>query len=105
MVDYFLKDLQKAVLEGRIEWLKHSLQRMFERDISRREVTTAILQGIVIEEYSADQPYPSVLIAWVYDRPLHVVVSYDESEAICYIITAYIPDKKYFEDDLVTRRI
>jgi len=38
-------------------------------------------------------------------KPLHVVVSYSEEEEKCYVITAYIPDNKHFEDDLCTRRI
>ena len=101
----FLKYIQSSVVEGNIEWLKHSLQRMMERDITRKEVKTAILKGSVIEVYSDDRPYPSILIAWIDDKPLHVVVSYDEVEDICYIITAYIPDEKYFEKDLITRRI
>ena len=104
-IELFLKYLQSAMLEGNIEWLKHSLQRMMERDITRQEVKTAILKGSVIEVYSADRPYPSILMAWIDDKPMHVVVSYDEVENLCYIITAYVPNEKYFEKDLITRRI
>ncbi len=104
-IKLFLKHLQLAVLKSNIEWLKHSLQRMMERNITRKEVKTAILKGSVIEVYSDDRPYPSILIAWIEDKPLHVVVSYDEVEDMCYIITAYVPDEKYFEKDLITRRI
>lgn len=103
-VELFLKYLQSAVREGNIEWLKHSLQRMMERDITRQEVKTAILEGSVIEVYSKDRPYPSILIAWIDDKPLHAVVSYDDVKDMCYIITAYIPNEKYFEKDLITRR-
>ena len=78
---------------------------MLERKIFRADVKKAILQGTVIESYSGDKPFPSVLIAYV-DREssLHVVAAFDVENKICYIITAYIPDRKYFEDDLMTRR-
>ncbi len=66
---------------------------------------SVILKGRAIEVYSGDRPYPSILIAWIDDKPLHVVVSYDDVEDMCYIITAYVPNEKYFEKDLITRRI
>jgi hypothetical protein len=78
---------------------------MFERNISRSEVKEAILEGIVVENYSNDYPFPSVLVAFIMkSKPLHVVISYDENSLKCYVITAYIPDTKHFNDDLVTRR-
>ena len=73
-----------------------------------------IVLGIVIlislltyspEDYSDDYPFPSMLVADINKtKPLHVVVSYDESSSQSYIITAYIPDIKYFEKDLITRK-
>jgi len=100
-----LDKIRECVAQSNISWQKHSLQRMFERDISRFEVKEAILEGIVIEDYSEDYPFPSVLVAFVIkSKPIHVVVSYDENNLKCYVITAYIADTKHFKDDLVTRR-
>jgi len=97
--------IEMLVSSGQIEWKKHTLQRMLERDISRDAVKQAILDGKIIEEYKNDYPFPSCLIACVDNKkPLHVVVSYDEEKDICYIITTYVPDTKYFLDDLITRR-
>ena len=91
--------------DGKLEWKKHALQRIFEREITRDEVKQAILNGKIIEDYSDDYPYPSVLIAYVdKNKPMHVLVAYDESAEISYIITAYKPDTKYFEADLITRK-
>ncbi|MFA6138122.1 MAG: DUF4258 domain-containing protein [Sulfurimonas sp.] len=88
-----------------IFWQKHALQRMFERSISRAEVKFALKNGKIIEEYHEDYPYPSVLVAYVEAvKPLHVVFSYDKESGKLYIITAYIPDTKHFEDDLITRK-
>jgi len=41
-----LAKIRDAVTEANISWQKHSLQRMFERSITRAEVKTAILNGI-----------------------------------------------------------
>ena len=93
------------VESGQIEWKKHALQRMFERAISRAEVKKTIVNGEVIEVYEEDYPFPSFLIANINsEKPLHVVLSYDERMQMCYIITAYEPDTRYFLDDLMTRR-
>lgn len=78
---------------------------MFQRDISRKEVKEVLRVGKVIEVYSKDQPFPSkLLFAIVKDKPLHVVVSQDEKSQECYVITAYIPTKEYFDNTFTTRR-
>jgi len=100
----FLEKISLSVKEEKISWKKHALVRMFERGISREEVKYVILNGEVIENYSEDYPFPSVLIAYVSNghRPLHVVASYNDSH--CYVITAYEPDEKRFENNLKNRR-
>ena len=89
--------------EGKIEWRKHALSRMLERNISRKDVKQAILSGEVLEDYPDDQPFYSILIAYVpeNDRALHIVVSYGDDR--CYIITAYEPSEKVFGKSLKKR--
>ena len=88
----------------KIMWQRHALQRMFERSISRDDVKVAIAKGKIIEEYLNDFPYPSYLIAYINIRkPLHVVLSYDEQLDVVYIITAYIPNRTHFKENLITR--
>jgi len=100
-----LDKIKKSIQNGSIIWQKHALQRMLERGIARTEVKQAILSGDIIEDYSDDYPFPSILITNIKGtKPLHIVVAYDEIKYICYIITAYIPDDRYFEKDLLTRR-
>ena len=100
-----LDKIRKSIQNGSIFWQKHALQRMLERGIARAEVKQAILSGDIIKDYSDDYPFPSVLIANIErTKPLHIVVAFDESEYISYIITAYIPDDKHFEKDLLARR-
>ncbi len=101
-----IKDkIDLLIKNGKVEWKKHALQRIFEREITRDEVKQAILNGKIIEDYSDDYPFPSVLIAYIdKSKQLHVLVAYDEITQICYIITAYTPDERHFEVDLITRR-
>ena len=89
---------------SRIIWTQHCLERMQERDISRADVKNVILTGEIIEEYPDDYPHPSCLIFGytINNRILHIVVGCDTINI--YIITAYYPDTKKFEEDLKTRR-
>ena len=80
-----IKIYQKLCAELKILWTQHCLQRMQERDISRLDVKNGIATGEIIEDYPDDYPNPSCLI-------------------FIYIITAYYPDTKKFENDLKTRR-
>ena len=81
-----LEIYQKLCAESRILWTQHCLQRMQERDISRADVKNGIKTGEIIEDYPDDFPNPSC------------------DSINIYIITAYYPDTKRFENDLKTRR-
>lgn len=88
-----------------IFWQKHALQRMLERSILRSEVKDAIKKGIIIERYEEDTPYPSLLIASLkVNKPLHVVIAFNENKQELYVVTAYKPDTQHFEKDLMTRK-
>ena len=99
-----LEIYQKLCAESKILWTQHCLQRMQERDISRADVKNGIATGEIIEDYPDDFPNPSCLIFGynVNGRILHIVAGCDNINI--YIITAYYPDTKKFEDDLKTRR-
>ncbi len=97
--------LHAAIQEERIEWRKHSLQRLAERGILQKDVLEVILSGEMIEDYPDDEPYPSALfLAFLASRPLHAVAAFDESDRRVYIITAYQPSLEFFENDYKTRR-
>ena len=63
-----------------------------------------IATGEIIEDYPDDFPNPSCLIFGynVNGRILYIVAGCDNINI--YIITAYYPDTKKFENDLKTRR-
>ena len=100
-----LEIYQKLCSESKILWTQHCLQRMQERDISRADVKNGIATGEIIEDYPEDYPNPSCLIFGynVNGRILHIVAGCDNINI--YIITAYYPDTKKFENDLRTGKI
>lgn len=90
---------------GRVIWRAHVLRRMIERGVGRSDVLGAVIAGDAIEDYPEDSPYPSALVlGFVEGRPLHVVLSFDESADDTYIITVYEPSLDKFELDFKTRR-
>jgi hypothetical protein len=74
----FIESIRNIIQSGNIKWQKHALERMLERDIYRSDVIDALENGEIIESYTTDQPFPSVLIlGFNKGRPLHVVISLD----------------------------
>ena len=82
----------------------HCLNRLNQRNISIQDVKTAIQNGCIIEYYYDDYPYPSCLILGynIDKKKLHIVCGI--SEYMVHIITAYYPDRNYWEKDMKTRR-
>jgi hypothetical protein len=99
-----IEKIRKSIAEGQINWQRHALTRMLERNISRDEVKEVISLGEIIEEYPNDYPLPSYLMFYNDIKPLHVVLSYNETNHKTYIITAYQPNLNHFEADFKTRR-
>ena len=83
---------------------KHARIRLEERGIHMDDIVMAIGNGEIIKKYADDKPLPSCLILGksVKDEPLHLVISKDEE--FIYLITAYFPDSKQWEDDFKTRK-
>lgn len=82
----------------------HAIERMFQRDISEIEVKDAVLNGITIEEYKDDKPYPSFLcLKHTDNKAIHVVYAVDKENSII-VITVYEPDIIIWNDDFKTKR-
>ncbi len=100
-----LDNLRKAATAGAIEWNRHALVRMAERNIMRADIIATLLKGDVIESYPNARPFPSCLmLGLAAGKPLHVVSAFDEKQNKTFVITSYEPDLKYFEPDFRTRR-
>ena len=100
-----MEKLRTAIEKNNIEWRKHVLQRMLERNIDRTDVKNVVMKGEMIENYEDDKPFPSALFFnFINNRPLHTIVSFDERQNKAYIITAYEPNLEMFENDYKTRK-
>jgi hypothetical protein len=83
----------------------HAIQRMFERSISADDVRAVLTNGITIEEYPEDTPYPTrLLLGWRGKRPLHIVVASNEVDDEQIIVTVYEPDLNHWESDFKRRK-
>jgi hypothetical protein len=97
--------LRNAIDAHQIQWRRHALERMLERNILRSEVVDALKSGEIIEIYAHDKPHASALFFHSHkDAPIHVVASLDEALLVVYVITAYRPDGDTFLEDMKTRR-
>ena len=100
-----LGKLQEAIRARSIEWRKHVLQRMAERNISQASVLDVLLTGERVRDYPEDKPFASALfLGYAGSRPLHVVAALDETAAQAFIVTVYEPSLEVFEADYKTRR-
>jgi hypothetical protein len=71
----------------------HAIQRMFERQITVKNVRQVLQTGEMIEDYSSDMPAPGGLFLGKQgQRPLHVVVAESLAEQERVVITVYEPD-------------
>lgn len=92
-------DIKRLVFTG------HAVRQMFARNISSDDVQAVIAGRKTIAEYPDDQPFPSRLIlGFVHNRPVHVMLAYDEESQTGYVVTAYEPDPDLWTDDLTARK-
>lgn len=99
------REFQKKIGSARILYRVHAVKQMFDRKISEREVTEIVSYGKVIEEYQDDSPYPSYLLSGAgNERPLHVVMAYNNVDNEVIVITTYEPDASKWEPGFMRRR-
>jgi hypothetical protein len=78
---------------------------MFQRRISDPDIRELLERGTIIEDFPDDIPYPSCLISGtVNDRPLHVVIAYNNVDSEAIVITAYEPDPDTWSENNTRRR-
>jgi hypothetical protein len=99
------REFPKNIGSARILYRVHAVKQMFDRNITEREVTEIVSCGKVIEEYQDDSPYPSYLLfGGGSDRPLHVVMAYNNVDNEVIVITAYEPDTSKWEPGFMRRK-
>ena len=83
----------------------HAIERMFERNVSARNLVQALSSGETIEDYSAEMPEPGRLIlGFQGQRPFHVVTSENPETGETTIITVYVPDSRRWTKDFRRRK-
>jgi hypothetical protein len=83
----------------------HAVQRMFERNIGVEDVRKVLSDGVVIEDYPDDTPYPSRLVlGWCEGRPIHVVAAHNAEDNSIIVVTVYEPDSDQWDLDSRRRR-
>ncbi|MDP2600820.1 MAG: DUF4258 domain-containing protein [Deltaproteobacteria bacterium] len=98
--------LKNLAFKNRIAFKRHTLLRMYQRNIRAVEIKEILQQGQILEKYPTDKPLPTALLMGYTSsqRPLHVVVALDEAEEWIWIITVYEPDKTKWEEGFRKRR-
>ena len=96
--------IREYISKRKVDWTKHCLNRLNQRNIQISDIKTAINNGKIIEYYYDDYPYPSCLILGynTNNKIIHIVCGISEGTA--HIITAYYPNTDKWEEDMKTRR-
>ncbi len=98
-----IDDIKSLIRDNKIQWRGHMLSRMQQRGIMLDDVLNCVLNGEIIENYPADNPYPSYLVAGFSGKKvLHVVCAVGEDNI--WMITSYYPDKEEWTEDFKKRR-
>ena len=89
----------------RLIYRVHAIERMMEREISDDDVRKVLTEGVEIETYAADFPYPSRLIlGWCGPRPIHMVVADNLADNETIVVTVYEPDPERWESGFERRK-
>jgi len=90
---------------SRVIFRIHALRQMFQRRISDIEIHEILREGVIIEDYPDDTPYPSCLVSGrANQRPIHVVMAYNNVEREAIVITAYEPDPEVWSENFSRRK-
>ena len=94
-----IEEICRQLSAGQFEFSRHAFRRSVERNISDSEIREAGASARIIEDYPDDKYAPSCLLLGFSKarRPLHLQVSYVESELVK-IITVYEPDPEEWYD-------
>jgi len=99
-----INNIRKNIENRNVDWTKHCLNRLNQRNIYISNIKLAIKNGEIIEYYMDDYPYPSCLIVGkdIKNEVLHIICSISNNTV--HMITAYYPDSNKWEEDMKTRR-
>lgn len=85
-----------------IYWTYHVNMRLDRRNISRDEILAGVNSYQLVESYPEDKYLPSYLIRAA--ASFHVLFATDIEDDNVRVVTAYRPDPRAWDSDLLTRR-
>ena len=96
-------DIRQSCECESLRWTDHVAIRLTLRSICTDDVIHALMNGVIIEQYHDDYPYPSCLVNGLTqdNLPIHVVCGFGDGEL--WLITAYYPDAEEWTPDFKTR--
>lgn len=94
-----LEQIRRQLAAGEFDFTRHAFKRSVERNISENEVREIASTIELIEDYPHDKYSPSCLFLGFTEenRPLHIQVSYADTELVR-VITLYEPDPEEWID-------
>jgi Domain of unknown function (DUF4258) len=106
--DYSLiiEDIQLKITNDQFELSENAVDQLNSRQIELNEITEAIANGQIIEDYPNDSDEPSYLICGLTSngQAIHVQCSYPSSPLLK-IMAVYEPDSQEWNSDFTIRRI
>ncbi|HPG41222.1 MAG TPA: DUF4258 domain-containing protein [bacterium] len=99
-------EIRNKISNDEFVFSKHATDQSVLRHIKVDEISQAILNGEIIEDYPDDKYGPSCLILGytINNRPLHIHCSYP-GRILLKIITVYEPSSQEWSDDKKRRNI
>lgn len=101
-----LADIKEAIEVGKVRITDHAYEEANADLLKFDEVYFSALNGVVIEEYLDDSPFPSVLIfgQTFGGDPVHSVWAFNEKKHWAVLITVYRPDPNRWIDCKVRKK-
>ena len=96
--------INQLIKDNKIIWTNHVIIRLLQRNMTQENVKHALMHGEIIESYEEDYPYPSCLVYGLSEdnKVIHIVCGYNGENL--WIIIAYYPNDKEWENDMKTRK-
>jgi hypothetical protein len=90
----YFRYLMNSMITMRLSIVFMQLEEFFKEIFGKKMLKLYIKEGMVIERYNDDFPFPSFLISGTgcENTPLHVVAALNSDEGKLVIITVYKPD-------------
>ena len=82
----------------------HTIQRMFERDVSTADVHAALENGHTIESYPDTVAPARLVLGHAGKRNLHVVLAENSAEDQVVVVTVYQPEHARWEANFERRK-